>query len=366
MFSIFRRKAAPEPLTFNARVDLFWRWFQEVAPRFYETIEAGKCASLADETSAKVDELLPGLSWVYGPGADGKGHSLTLTGEGVIHRQLRTLQWLSRQPKIEGWTFYAARQPGPIKGHVIEMAGTRFDPQAIWVTPSIDEEHQNVDITVWHPSWGQIDTRQQGTITFLFLDESLGEYGTDWWIGEIGYGKDKLAGSFPLEELAGYLDVTARERGWKKHPPGELWTLYSIKERIGGFPRSDIITQVTAVPRLFNEFSEAEGELADPLSGTGADYVYVSMDVNFFPKGKEATRRGEIEEAIDAALKPFDGGKCIGGACGTERMYCDFLIFDGRRSLAAITDTLKAQGVPRGTMIEYFAREKRGQRISIA
>lgn len=366
MFSIFRRKRPqPAALTFNKRVASFWTWFQSVAPRFYETIEAGKCSSLADETSAKIDELLPGFAWVFGPGENGKGHSFTLSGEGIIHRQLLALHWLSRAPAIQNWSFYAARQPGPIKGHVVEMEGLRFDPKEIWVTPVIDAEDENIDITVWHPAWANLERRQQSTITFLFLDEALGEYGTDWWIGRIDFGKDRLAGAFPLEELAEYVERTAAERGWKKHVPGTLWTLFSTKESSGDFPRADILTQNTCVPKLFTEFMNAAGEYDDPLAGTGADYVYVSVDSSFFPKGQEVSRRGEIEGAIEQALITFNGGRCIGGALGNQRCYSDFLIFDGERSLNAMRQALREQEVPAGTMIEFFAREKRGLRIAI-
>lgn len=336
-----------------------------MAPRFYETIEACRCSALGEETSAKVDELLPGLAWVFGPGAEGKGHSLTLTGEGIIHRQLLTLHWLARAPAIDGWTFYAARQPGPIKGHVMEIFGLKFDPKEIWVTPTIDPEHKNIDITVWHPAWEQLEPGRQSTVTFLFLDEALGEYGTDWWIGHIEYGKDKLAGSFPLDELADYVEKTAVERGWKKEVPGNIWTLYRTEETSGNFPRADVVTQNTCVPKLFIEYMNAEGEYDDPLDGTGADYVYVSIDASFFPKGQEVDRRGEIEDAVDKALAQFDGGRCVGGAFGVERSYCDFLIFDGERSLSAIRQVLRQQKVPAGTMIEFFAREKRGRRIAV-
>ena len=365
MFSIFRRKAPAVPPTFNERVTSFWHWFQDVAPRFYATIEAGKCASLADETSAKMDDFLPGFAWVYGPGAASKGHSLTLSGEGNIHRQLLALQWLFHAPMIEGWTFYAARQPGVIKGHVIELAEQRFDPKEIWVTPAIDGEDEKIDITVWHPAWERIEERQKSTVTFLFLDEALGEYGTDWWIGEIKFGKDRLIDSFPLEELADNVVTTSRERGWKKHPPGESWTLFKTKECAGDFPRADILTQSTAVPRLFTEFMNAKGDMADPLSGTGADYVYVSIDLNFFPKGGEVAKRGEIEEAIVTALRGSSGGRCIGGAMGAERCYIDLLLFDGPSSLATIQHALRTQKIPKGTMIEFFAREKRTYRIAL-
>jgi len=82
MFLPFRRKALrPKELTFKTRVCRFWEWYGQAAPRFYQTIQEGQCVSLAEEVSSKVDELIPGFAWVFGPGADGKGHSFTLSGE---------------------------------------------------------------------------------------------------------------------------------------------------------------------------------------------------------------------------------------------------------------------------------------------
>ena len=365
MLSLFRRKVPPTPPTFNEKVAAFWTWFQQVAPRFYATIEEGQCAALTDETSSKVDEFFQGFAWVYGPGVGGKGHSFTLTGEGNIHRQLLTLKWLAGAPTIEGWTFYAARQPDRIEGHVMKMFEMSFDPKEIWVTPFIDEQDENIDLTVWHPAWEKMEERQKGTVAFLFLDEALGEYGTEWWIGQIKYGKDRLSESFPLAELADYVRATARERGWSKFPPGDCYTLYQTKKSTGDFPRADIITQNTAVPRLFIDFMNAESEMENPLVGTGADYVYVSIASDFFPKGAEVAKRGEIEDALESALRASHGGRCIGGGLGTKRCYSDLLIYDGTRSLATIQQVLRAQQVPAGTMIEFFAKEKRTQRIAL-
>ena len=364
MLSLFRRKPEPVPQTFNERVAAFWSWFQEVAPHYYATIEAGKCASLADETSANVDLLGKGFAWVYGPGEGGKGHSLTVCGEGYIHAQLLALQWLKFAPKIEGWTFYAARQPGPIRGHVIEMYNLRFDPKEIWVTTVLDEHQEKFDIYVWHHAWEGLEERKKFGILFLFLDEALGEYGTGRWIGEIKLSKDRLAQSFPLEELADRVNKSASERKWKLHAPGEIWTILKINRVEGTYPRSDLTTLSTAVPKLLHQYMESEGELADPLAGTGADYVYASIEKDFFPEGNEVARRGQIEDAIESALAPIQGGRIVSGGFGTERGYIDVLVFDGRRSLELMRRALVEQRVPRGTMIEFFAREKRGQRIA--
>lgn len=336
-----------------------------MGPRFYATIEAGRCAALSDETNAKVDELFPGFGWVYGPGANRKGHSFTLTGEGNIHRQLLALEWLSSAPVVDGWTFYAARQSGPIRGHAIKIDDLHFDPKEIWVTPTVDQEHERIDLVVWHPAWNRIESKQRSTVTFLFLDEALGEYGTDWWVGKIDFGNQKLAGAFPLEELADYMVATAGKHGWKKCPPGELWTLFHLEESAGEFPRGDTMTYTTCVPKLFREFMDVSGRLDDPLKGLGADYVYVSIEAGFFPKGAEVNARSEIEEVVASALGSIRGGRHIGGGLGRERGYCDFLIFDGSRSLAAISSTLRKKNAPPGTMIEFFAREKRSQRIAL-
>ncbi len=82
--------------TFKSRVQEFWRWFAEAASRYSETIAAVACATLTTEISAKVNALADGLAWEFGPGAGGGGHSLTLSGEGNLHRQMLTIYWLEK------------------------------------------------------------------------------------------------------------------------------------------------------------------------------------------------------------------------------------------------------------------------------
>src|SRR5579859_3884295 len=111
MFSLFKSKATEQKeLTFKARVRDFWQWYSGVAPRFLKTIREGNCALLASEVSERTDRLYKGCAWVFGPGING-GESLTLSGEGVLHRQLLIQFWGSQVPSLDGWTFYPARQP---------------------------------------------------------------------------------------------------------------------------------------------------------------------------------------------------------------------------------------------------------------
>lgn len=335
----------------------------KVAPRFYQTIEAKNCPSLATEVSARVDELLPGFAWVFGPGENGDGHSFTLSGEGNPHRQLLAAFWLSQAPKLSGWTFYAARQPGPIAGQHLEIGGKDFDPIQFWLTPTVDRDHEKVDITVWHPLLSDMEERERWTVLFLFLDEVLGEFGTQQWIGEIKLNDRRLTDSIPLEELHPFLKKLEHETDWKKHPPGKQGVVYKLGESGQKFLRGDTIAGSTTQEALIHDYLDADGELSDPLAGTGADYVFVSFDAGTLPRGEESASRGKTEDALDKALRAQASGQHLGGAVGTENAYIDLLLFDGASSLQIVKQVLNEHSLPPGTSLNYFAKEKRGHRI---
>jgi hypothetical protein len=351
--------------TFKTRVQEFWTWYAAVAARFYQTIEASECSTLANEVSAKVDEIMPGFAWVFGRGENARGHSFTLSGEGNLHRQLLSIYWQAQAPRLPSWTFYAARQPGSIRGMRMDISGRTFDPLEFWITPLVDHDEEKIDVSVWHPLFDKIPERDRWSVLFLFLDEVLGEYGTQQWIGEIKLEAKRLADAFPLEELSDFLKRIQAEQSWKKLPPGESGTLYRCEEPHDRFLRGDIVTGTTMHPRLINEYLEAEGEMEDPLKGTGADYIFVAFDAKVLPVGNEAGARGEIEDALDQALRASGSGRLLGGAWGRENAYIDLLLFDGLRSLEVVERLMRESALPAGSSINFFAKEKRGHRIVI-
>ena len=364
MFSLFKRSADIKPeLTFKVRVQLFWEWYAADADRFFQTIENKKCSSLVGEVSAKVDELLPGFAWVFGPGENGLGHSFTLTGEGILHRQLLAKFWHSQAPKLAGWTFYHSRQPGTIQGMKMDIGGKAFDPIEFWITAIPNRESEKLDLVAWHPLFGTLPERERWKILFLFLDEVLGEFGTQQWIGEIKINDQKLAEAMPLHELQSYLKNVEAETGWKKYLPGESWVGYRLKQQHQRFIRGDIFVGSINNPRLMEEYLKAEGELSDPLTETGAEYVFVAFESGFLPPGKESETRGVIEDAIARALQTDMNGRVLGGALGTQNAYIDLMLFDGVNSLETVRRALAGQNLPAGTSVNYFAKEKRGHRI---
>jgi hypothetical protein len=197
----------------------------------------------------------------------------------------------------------------------------------------------------------------------LFLDEALGEIGTQNWIGKIEMNDTKLADAIPLGELRSFTERVQAEKGWQKGGPGEFWTLYRLQGDHEGEPRGDVRVGSTTVEPLINEFLKSKGELADPLPDTGADYVYVTFDASILPEGKEVDARGKIEDALSAQLEQSKRGQLVGRALGDKQAYIDLLLFDGANSIALVIETLQRMGLPSGTSINYFAHEKRGHRV---
>lgn len=365
MFSLFKRKAPPVPaeVAFKTRVARFWKWYASVADDYYRAIEEGRIREFSDDVTQHVNEVIKGFAWVFGPGPKGQGHSFTVSGEGDQHRQLLAAYWQRQAPKLPGWTFYGSRQPAQNLGNRLKVDGHDFEGKAFWLTPSVDTNAERVHLIVWHPLFPKLDDRTRWMVLFLMLDEALGEIGTQNWIGRIEMDDQHLASAIPLTELRAFVERVQAEHQWKKGGPGELVSLYRLKEEHSGGLRGDIFVGSTVVMPLIDGFLEANGELKDPLAGTGADYVYISFDIGVLPKGDEANARGEIENALTAALEPDASGWVLGGAMGRGNAYIDLLLFDGANSVKLVFDTLRKRKLPAGTSLNYFAHEKRGYRM---
>ena len=349
---------------FKARVQDFWRWYAERSATFYDALEQKQSARLEPEVSAKVDDLLPEAGWVFGVDPGRNGYSFTLTGEGNLHLQFLTEYWRKQAPIIQGWTFYSSRQPSnDLERWQIEFGGEKFDPREFWLAPGLDKECEKIDLMVWHPLFPKLPESNRWSVIFLVLDEALGEFGTEIWIGEINMSDERLAGAFPLKELPAFISKTERETGWKKCAPTEAWTGYQIKDPHDRFRRDDIIVGTTANPKLLQEYLQSEDKLEDPLRNTGADYVFVQFSNETLPEGKQVDARGQIEERLEAALSSQVAGRHIGGAMGVHFAYIDLLITDGDKSLDIVQSILRECALPKGTSIEFFADSKRDARM---
>lgn len=348
-------------LTLKERVAWFWEWFSASAQRFHETIEDKHCIDLQPETSQAIDRWLPHMAWVYGPGKNKGGHSLTLSGEGTLAKQFVAEYWLSQAPVINGWTFYASRQPAArfedIALH-LERDHATFKPVEFWVFPYVDEEAEKIDITVWHPSMARLTDKARFIALFLMLDELLGEHGTQNWIGKIRFNDDQLRRSIPISELREViLDVRARQ-GWRKYPPTETYSTYRLHEQDHSWPRSDTVVGASRCFDLLGDYFEAQGPCRHPLPDLGVDLAYVSIPASHFPRGDEVNCRCDLDDALSTALGADASGISLGGATGNENCYIDLALYDGERSLGIVKKVLRKHRVPLQTRIRFFTSDR--------
>ncbi len=329
--------------TFKQRVSDFWVKYSEVADRYYQTIEEGNCASLAPEFGKFADKTLPGVSWVFGPGENG-GHSLTLTGEGQILKQLMADYCCRRAPELAGWTFYASRQPSlyeDFKGFAIGIGDANIDVESFKLRTHVDDETEKVDIVAWHPAFERLPEEHRYTPLFILLDEALGEFGTQTWIGTIDikpFEPDEQTRS--LAGLPEFLKQVGEYHKWEKLPPLETLSVYKMDEQSSS-PRGDTIVGTSVIPNVVFEYIENKGRLDEnPLLEAGAELVYLVIDTTVFPEGQQADARGNLEALLSEALEADWSGRTLGGAFGVNNSYIEMILYDGEQSRRIVKDKL--------------------------
>jgi hypothetical protein len=121
----------------------------------------------------------------------------------------------------------------------------------------------------------------------------------------------------------------------------------------------------TTLYNLIADYYDAEGNLADPLAGTGADYVFISVDLQSFPEEQRTDTIIAVESALSTALKLEHSGRVLGWALGSQFAYIDLMLFNGRSSVQVVERVLREHNLPSGTSISFFAREKLSQRVVV-
>jgi len=356
--------------TFRQRVELFWQWFAETTDELVQHIDQGQVdldldrtenpapaseiqSEIAKTVNAVMDMWLPGFNYVFGAEA-GKGYSFTLSPNGDVDLRFLAEYWLSRAPKIDGWRFYSSRQPGIDGEFNIEIDGVNFPSADVRFGVEVDEMAEVIDVVVWHPNFVE-DDDINSQVAFIFLDEALGEVGTEMWIGKI-----ELAGAEPknpiaVKSLAAEVVSLASMHQWEKQTPEKTYTGYSVEKPGEGYPRSDTIAGSTCHFQLIGEFMEREGLLgADPVAPHGARFVYLAIDASDFDPEDEVQRRVEIEDRLNELLVERGSGRVLGGATGISHAYIDLMLVDGEASVDLVQQSMELQNLATRYRVEPF------------
>ncbi len=138
--------------------------------------------------------------------------------------------------ELPGWIFHASRQPSSyevLKDISIGVSEQEhIDAANFTIKTSIDEENELIDIIAWHPALENVPKEHHFQILFLLLDEALGEFGVQTWLGEITVEPiTDMANTRTLLDLPKFVTSVGDYHNWEKYPPLETYSTYEVPEQ---------------------------------------------------------------------------------------------------------------------------------------
>lgn len=361
MLNLFKKKKqapvyAPKT-TFNQNIANFWRWFKANETSLSAVFDGKEIDyDVATEVREAVNRMVDGMSWCFGPALDKTGHSLSMSPEGDGHELLLSMQWRDLAPKIDRWEFYPSKKGGDVKEHSLSMFdhSFKFDEMLIELKPN--EERQKPDIKVFHPHFKELEENNRITVTFIMLDEALGELETGAWLGKVEAITELPERYTTMADLEENLYQLYQSLEWKQQDPEAVWVSFSLQKQDETLPfkQADSISKTTMAESLFYDYMDDPNNFEDPLMPHGAAYVFLAIPTGHFTPGNEVYERGDIEDRYTEVLEESKNSRHIGAGMGTVYTYIDFVIYNGQESIDEILNIAKEQNLPAGTSLQFF------------
>ncbi|HJP87628.1 MAG TPA: DUF695 domain-containing protein [Candidatus Limnocylindrales bacterium] len=276
---LFRRNAEPSPD--------FWTWWDGARDRIAQAIEAGGIdRALVEEISKAVRAIDPRLAWELSKGRSSK-HALTVTPEGNPLSRSAAVTWLASAPAPDAtWEYFAARQASSSTDGVFVVEGVDIPIAETRAVTSWDPTRRRVSVRLWHPTFERSTEPFRQQVSFLILDNLLGEDDVERWIGRIDPATAPIGGRTP-EELR---DEVARHAA---EPAGETWILGELEDHRG---QVQIVMADAAMKRIDLPLSDQHVAVTIGLDGMPdqrvADALNAAEDELVALLGSRATLAG--------------------------------------------------------------------------
>jgi hypothetical protein len=182
---------------------VFWKWFVDHA-------DALSKAQLVDVMNQVQEALDKGHHGVFAEvGQDGDSRLLVLTADGdrAVFPDVQHL--ISGRPELKGWKIVAFRQRDTERDMpTLEMGGVKLERSAVRFVAQRSED--KLDVQLFIP--GYVDGQKKlGSLAFLALDHTVGEYDAETKIGALDLLPIERApaNARPLAELPAQVDAPA-------------------------------------------------------------------------------------------------------------------------------------------------------------
>ncbi|PHS00454.1 MAG: hypothetical protein COA78_24015 [Blastopirellula sp.] len=357
-------------------IEAWWIAFQaktdDIQALFSQQAEWDLPQWMADHLHA----IDPELMWEFGPAVQTEGHRLVITAE--ARRDLRPLvsAILQRAPKIDGWEFYGYRQPEDYEMalQTVEVrTGGNISKTAF---QAVQGEFNLIDLTFYGEGYSE-ENEQANNDVFVAIETLLGEEILDKWIGAIEVvPMSAIAGQeiVPIEFLKQHVDQLMSEiqsqlpdTPYYQNYQEEEWTAFELEpEQAEEYPQQwDLIAGVSMLPEIWQNGHNNMSFDSVRFSKCGETFCYVKMDGTDGLDEEHFSGRGDIEEALNKALREAKIGCVFGGGTGVKYSYVDLALTDIGEGAAIVKQVLQQGNIHKRSWIQFYDTDLQARWIGV-
>lgn len=372
-----------------AKIDAWWKTFAAKSQQLNALFKGQAKWDLPEWMAKNLQAIHPRLMWEFGPAVNGSGHRLVITPESAHHLRPLGETILERGPTIPGWEFYAHRLPEDLHATKATVRGrTGYDISDFQVRVTRGAQHR-IDVSYFSPVAVTKDDLQPLQAALVATETLLGERCLDRWIGAIEISPSaKISGlrslfrrgssapprTLPLDRLketvdsvvGSVLDQLAPRPHYEWVDEAE-WTIWQLTpEQRDDYPEQcDLIVGTSVNQEMWSAAHSDALFYSERFSRLGELFCYVKLDNAEGLSESNFADKTEIENALDAVLKPQKGGCTIGGGTGLRYSYIDLAIVDVDRATNTIRRCLQEGRAPKRSWIQFFDVELRSEWIGV-
>lgn len=370
-------------MEFRARtlrsIDAWWQAFAAQTDKFDALFSRSDDWDLPAWMDEHLGAVEPRLMWEFGPALRQKGHRLVVTPEAAheLRPLVRTL--IERAPPLAGWEFYEYRLPEDFRQALRSISGRTGEDIAGTLFRARPARGGRIDLTFSIPFCRDEGDRTALHAAFVACECLLGERLLDERVGAIEVvpprerwlaqlierladdehqpwlALDELRSVF-ADQVAGMVDRLPLQPCCDWIDEAHWATITLEPPPRAEYPqRSDLFVAVTGALDVWKAAHSSSAFYSTCHSRCGETFCYVKLDGrDGLSADSPFADRGDIEDALSAALRAEKLGCVIGGGTGQVYSYIDLALTDLRLGVNVVREALQQGGVPPRSWILFF------------
>ena len=194
-FSNFRAKAeTPE--------QAFWKWFQDNDETLFDFEDNQE--RTFDRLARELHKVNPDLTFEFGPKKGGR-RDFVISADGIRKAFHGVEALYAAAPSLPRWNIIKFRPRRPPNDISIGSLTVKASSVRVQMERSLGK----VDLTLFIPGYSADARKSYLPIVYLLLDEALGEYDVETYVGEIDLGpnSEEPQNTYSLSELPKAFDL---------------------------------------------------------------------------------------------------------------------------------------------------------------